>query len=232
MTDTAEKIPVIAIDGPGGSGKGTISRLLADRLGWQLLDSGALYRVLALAALNHDIATDDSHGLEQLASNLDVRFVTAANPMDEPAVLLEGENVTQAIRTEKAGNAASQVAALTLVRDALLQRQRAFLERPGLVADGRDMGTVVFTEAPLKIYLTASAEERANRRYKQLKEAGESVSLAALLDEIKTRDDRDMNRSVAPLKPAEDAIMLDSTAMTIMQVVDFVVEKAKLRQLA
>lgn len=215
---------VIAIDGPSGSGKGTLAGLLAARLGWQLLDSGALYRLLAYAAGKHGIALDNEAALAMLAANLDVQFVAGG-------IILEGENVTERIRNEQVGAGASQVAALPAVRDALLQRQRAFREAPGLVADGRDMGTVVFPDAPLKIFLTASAEERARRRYLQLKAKGEDVSLPSLLEEIQARDDRDMNRAVAPLKPAVDAIQLDSTEMSIEEVLERILQEAAQRDL-
>ncbi|MBP7824324.1 (d)CMP kinase [Pseudomonas fluvialis] len=215
---------VIAIDGPSGSGKGTLAGLLAARLGWQLLDSGALYRLLAYAAGKHGIALDNEAALAMLAANLDVQFVAGG-------IILEGESVTERIRNEQVGAGASQVAALPAVRDALLQRQRAFREAPGLVADGRDMGTVVFPDAPLKIFLTASAEERARRRYLQLKAKGEDVSLPSLLEEIQARDDRDMNRAVAPLKPAVDAIQLDSTEMSIEEVLERILQEAAQRDL-
>lgn len=211
------QLPLITIDGPSGSGKGTIATLLAKHMGYNLLDSGAIYRVLATAAEKHQVALDDQPALVKLAKNLDVIFDVQANHTKQ-CILLEGEDVSEKIRTELVGNCASQVAALPEVRTALLQRQRAFLKAPGLIADGRDMGTIVFPDAPLKFFLTASAEERAKRRYKQLKEAGENVILESLIDEIEKRDKRDMNRSVAPLKPANDAIMLDSTSLSIAQV--------------
>ncbi|APE29525.1 cytidylate kinase [Halomonas aestuarii] len=226
MSDTA---PVLTIDGPGGAGKGTISRLVAERLGWHLLDSGALYRLTALAAVKHEVPLDDEAGLAEVAVGLDVLFV--AEP-ESTRVLLEGEDATGTIRTEQVGDAASRVAALPAVRQALLQRQRDFRKPPGLVADGRDMGTVVFTEAPLKIFLTASAEERAHRRQRQLQEAGVDASLSSLLKEIQARDARDMQRSVAPLKPADDAITLDTTRLTIPEVVDRLTELLTERGLA
>lgn len=223
--------PVIAIDGPSGSGKGTIASLLAKQLGWSLLDSGALYRLLAFAARNHGVDLTNEEALKLLAAHLDVQFVAAANGQPQ-RIILEGEEVTDAIRNEQIGAGASQVAALGAVRDALLQRQRAFLEMPGLVADGRDMGTVVFPDAPLKIFLTASAEERARRRYLQLKAKGDDVNLASLLDEIRLRDERDTQRTVAPLKPAADAIQLDSTELSIEQVLERILSEVANRDLA
>jgi cytidylate kinase len=223
--------PVIAIDGPSGSGKGTIASLLAKKLGWSLLDSGALYRLLAFAARNHGVDLTNEEALKLLAAHLDVQFVAAANGQPQ-RIVLEGEEVTDAIRNEQIGAGASQVAALGAVRDALLQRQRAFQEMPGLVADGRDMGTVVFPDAPLKIFLTASAEERARRRYLQLKAKGDDVNLASLLDEIRLRDERDIQRTVAPLKPAVDAIQLDSTELSIEQVLERILSEVATRDLA
>ncbi|WP_455210216.1 (d)CMP kinase, partial [Kaarinaea lacus] len=190
--------PVITIDGPTASGKGTISRLLAERLGWEILDSGALYRLLGLKALRQNVALDDEPVLAQLALDLDIRF--SGSPLDEEIqVFLDNENVTNEIRTETSGAAASKVASLPKVRMALLDKQRAFRQPPGLIADGRDMGTVVFPDAQVKIFLTASAEERAKRRYNQLIEKGVSVSLSDLFEEIAERDKRDSNRSAAPL---------------------------------
>jgi CMP/dCMP kinase len=218
-----QKEPVITIDGASGTGKGTVSQLLAKRLKWKFLDSGVLYRVLALAAQKHSVALDNEKALEVLAEHLDVQFIAqASNP---PQVILEGEEVTDTIRTEKIGNAASIVAALPAVRAALLSRQRAFRDAPGLVADGRDMGTVVFPDAELKIFLTASPEERARRRYSQLKEQGISVNLGDLIKELYERDRRDRERTVAPLKPAEDAILIDTDRLTIEQVVERIVSE-------
>lgn len=222
-----QQSPVMTIDGPGGSGKGTICRLVAQKLGWHLLDSGAIYRVLALAALHHDIAADDEEALQPLAAHLDVQF--NADEQGNVRITLEGENVTHTIRTEEVGSAASKIASLPRVREALLRRQRAFREMPGLVADGRDMGTVVFPTAEVKIFLTADSEERARRRYLELKQKGHDVNIGDLLHEIQTRDERDMNRAVAPLKPADDAYILDSTNKSIEQVLDEVLNVYKSR---
>lgn len=219
------QVPVITVDGPSGSGKGTICQLLARELGWQLLDSGALYRLVGLAARHHGVELDDQEALVVLAAHLDVQFV--AREDDTVQIILEGEEVTDAIRTEAVGKDASIVAALPEVRDALLGRQRAFAELPGLIADGRDMGTVVFPEACLKVYLDASAEERAVRRYNQLINKGLDASLQAILEDIQARDDRDMNRSVAPLKPAADAVILDTTKMSIDEVLAAVMDEAR-----
>ncbi|TBU73468.1 (d)CMP kinase [Pseudomonas daroniae] len=223
--------PVITIDGPSGSGKGTVAGLLAKQLGWSLLDSGALYRLLAFSARNHGVDLTNEESLKLLAAHLDVQFLAAGDGKPQ-RIILEGEEVTDAIRNEQVGAGASQVAALPAVRDALLQRQRAFREAPGLVADGRDMGTVVFVDAPLKVFLTASAEERANRRYLQLKAKGDDVNLASLLDEIRARDERDTQRAVAPLKPAADAIQLDSTELSIEQVLERILSEVANRDLA
>ncbi|MEZ9650108.1 (d)CMP kinase [Vibrio lentus] len=209
--------PVITVDGPSGAGKGTLCMLLADKLGFHLLDSGAIYRVLALAAIHHGVDTESEDALVPLATHLDVQFIAEG---DLVKVILEGEDVSGELRKEETGMAASKVAALPRVREALLRRQRAFSAAPGLVADGRDMGTVVFVEAEAKIFLDASAEERANRRLKQLQEKGLDVKFDDLLSEIQERDDRDSNRPVAPLRPAEDALVLDSTSMNIEQVVE------------
>ena len=217
--------PVITVDGPSGSGKGTLCALLAKQLGWNLLDSGALYRLLAFAAGNHGIDLTNEESLKQLAAHLDVQFI-------DKRIVLEGEEVTDAIRNEQVGAGASMVASLPAVREALLQRQRAFQEEPGLVADGRDMGTVVFPDAPLKVFLTASAGERARRRYLQLKAKGDDVNLASLLDEIRARDERDTQRAVAPLKPAADAILLDSTELSIEQVLERILREVADRDLA
>ncbi len=222
--------PVITVDGPGGSGKGTLSGMLAARLGWHLLDSGALYRLLAFAAQKRGTALADEQALVELAANLDVQFIADAEG-GEQRIMLEGDDVSRSIRTETVGAGASRVAALPAVRQALLARQQAFREAPGLVADGRDMGTVVFPDAQLKIFLTASPEIRAERRYRQLLEKGETASLAGLLDEINARDERDMNRSVAPLRPAEDAVLIDSSHMSIENVLEAVQAEARKRNL-
>lgn len=206
--------PVLTIDGPSGSGKGTVARLLAQHLGWHLLDSGALYRITALAAQRRGIDLHDAAAIAELAANLNVRFVGE----DETCVLLDGEDVTLLIRSEQAGEAASVVAAHPAVRDALLDFQRRFAAVPGLVADGRDMGTVVFPQAFVKIYLDASAEVRGARRYKQLNEKGLDANLAQIIDDIRRRDERDMQRAVAPLKAADDAHVIDSSFLTVEQV--------------
>lgn len=218
-------VPVIAIDGPSGSGKGTIAHRVASRLGFHVLDSGALYRLLGAAAKRHAVSIENEAALEVLAAHLDVQFTVDAQ--GEAVILLEGEDVSREIRTEEAGRVASQVAVLPKVRNALLARQQAFREAPGLVADGRDMGTVVFPNADLKIFLTASAEARAERRYKQLLENGFGASLAALIDDIRARDTRDTERSIAPLKPADGALVLDSTDLGIDAVVQRVFDEAK-----
>ena len=215
-------MPVITVDGPCGSGKGTVCRLLADKLGWDVLDSGAIYRVLSLAALHHQIALDNEEALVPLAANLDVQFLVDSQT-NAGKVILEGEDVTSTIRNEEVGAAASKVAALPRVREALLRRQRAFKTERGLIADGRDMGTVVFQDAPLKIYLTASAQERARRRYVELNERGLDVTLSGLLQDIQARDERDMNRTVAPLVPADDAIEIDTSELNAQQVFDKVI---------
>ncbi len=220
--------PILAIDGPSGSGKGTISRAVARRVGWHLLDSGALYRLVALAGIERNLERDDIEGHARLALAMAVRFGTER---EAERVLLEGRDVTAAIRTEEIGQGASRVAAWPAVRRALLERQRAFAVPPGLVADGRDMGTVVFPQADLKIFLTASPEERARRRYNQLKEKGSGASLSALSREIAERDARDSSRAVAPLVPAADATLIDSTGLGIEAVVERVIELGRRRAL-
>ena len=216
--------PVITVDGPSGAGKGTISHLLAEALGWHLLDSGALYRVTGHACLLEGVSWDDEAAVTAVAGGLDVSFTGVDG---EVRVAYKGEDVSQAIRTEEGGRGASTVAAIASVREALLDRQRQFQQMPGLVADGRDMGTVVFPAASLKFFLTASPEERARRRYKQLIAKGENVSLARLLEDIQERDERDSNRAVSPLVPAEDAIVLDSSTMPIAEVFALVMFKVE-----
>ena len=215
----------MTIDGPSGSGKGTVSRAAARKLGWALLDSGALYRLVALAGVKAGLSLEDGPGLARLAASFDIRF--GSGDSGEELVWLDGQEVTAAIRTEGAGNDASKVAALPQVRAALLERQRRFAVPPGLVADGRDMGTVVFPEAEVKIFLTASAAERAARRHKQLKEKGVAATLAALSLEIAERDLRDTNRAISPLVASADAVLLDTTAMSVDAVVERVLEVAR-----
>jgi len=215
-------IPVIAIDGPSGSGKGTIARRVANALGYHLLDSGALYRLVALSARKSGVSLQDSEKLAHLAVELDVRF--DSDEGGEERIWLGVEDVTGEIRTEEAGAGASAVAQIPAVREALFERQRAFQQPPGLVADGRDMGSQVFPDAALKVFLTASAEERARRRHKQLKDKGFDVSLAALSRDIEDRDKRDSERSVAPLRPAEDARILDSSGQSIEAVTNTVLD--------
>ena len=215
-------VPVIAIDGPSGSGKGTIARRVAGALGYHLLDSGALYRLVALSAQKSGVSLENGAKLAHLAFELDVRF--DSNEDGEERIWLGEEDVTGEIRTEEAGAGASAVAQIPAVREALFERQRAFQQPPGLVADGRDMGTQVFPDAVLKVFLTASAEERARRRHKQLKDKGLDVSLAALSRDIEDRDKRDSERSVAPLRPAEDARILDSSGQSIEAVTKTVLD--------
>ena len=208
-------IPVITIDGPGGSGKGTVAMRLAQELDWHFLDSGALYRIVAVAAMDRAIAPEDQHALGELVLQLDVNFGFSGEGM---LILLDGNLIIGRLRSEKVSAFASIVATVPAVRAALVKRQRAFRKPPGLVADGRDMGTVIFPDAILKIFLTANAEARANRRYKQLKEKGESVNLSRLFRDIEKRDKRDMSRSISPLIPAQDALLIDSTEMSIEMV--------------
>ncbi len=216
MTESSP-IPVIAIDGPSGAGKGTLSRLVANRLGYHLLDSGALYRLTALAAMNAGADLDNPEAVADIARHLDVRFDTAG---EDTRILLQEQDVSRDIRTEAVSMNASRVAAYPPVREALLQRQRDFRQAPGLVADGRDMGTTVFPDSGVKIFLTASPEARAERRYLQLQEKGEKVDMDALVADIRERDKRDSERAVSPLKPADDAHLLDSTHLTIEQVLE------------
>ncbi|WP_024460007.1 (d)CMP kinase [Marinimicrobium sp. LS-A18] len=216
MTENSP-IPVIAIDGPSGAGKGTLSRLVANRLGYHLLDSGALYRLTALAAMNAGADLDNPDAVAAVARHLAVRFDTAG---EDTRILLQEQDVSREIRTEAVSMNASRVAAYPPVREALLQRQRDFRQAPGLVADGRDMGTTVFPDAGVKIFLTASPEARAERRYLQLLEKGEKVDMDALVADIRERDKRDSERAVSPLKPADDAHLVDSTELTIEQVLE------------
>jgi cytidylate kinase len=214
--------PVITIDGPGGSGKGTVSRLVAERLGWHFLESGALYRLVGLSAMKRHVALDDEPALSRISAQLNAEFDPRGG--ESAPILLDGLNVVKDLRGELVGAAASRVAVLPGVRRALLDRQRAFRRPPGLVADGRDMGTVIFPDAELKIFLDASPFERAQRRYKQLKDKGMDVSLEALLRDIEERDLRDRGREMAPMRPAEDAIQIDTTSMTIAAVVDRILQ--------
>ena len=211
-------IPVLTIDGPSGSGKGTISRAVAARLDWHYLDSGAIYRAVGLAAAWEGIDLSDAEAVAACAARTEIRFESTGD--GEPHVLVNGKDATHQLRMETAGAAASAIAAHPPVRAALVDLQHRFRRRPGLVADGRDMGTVIFPDTRYKVFLTASAEERAKRRYKQLKEKGVSVSLESLLHEIAARDERDAGRAVAPLKPASDAVVLDSTGMPITEVIE------------
>jgi len=216
------RIPVIAIDGPTASGKGTVAGLVAKKLGWHYLDSGSIYRSLALAALKRRIDLADEAGVAALGQNLDVVF-------SDSKVWLDGADVSLELRREETGNSASKIAALPAVRQALLARQRAFCQVPGLVSDGRDMGSVIFPESFLKIFLTATAQARAERRYKQLIEKGLPASIASLLGDLQERDNRDASRAVAPLKPCEDAVLLDTTALSIDEAVQFVLDLASQR---
>jgi cytidylate kinase len=220
-----QDVPVLTIDGPSGSGKGTVSRAAAQALGWALLDSGALYRLVALAGRRAGMDLDDATGLADIARQFDIRF--GVDPQGDEQVWLDGRDVTREIRTETAGNDASKVASLPPVRAALLDRQRRFAMPPGLVADGRDMGTVVFPDARVKIFLTASADERAARRHKQLKEKGVAATLAALSREIAERDQRDITRSASPLVASSDAVLLDTTGMPVDAVIERVLEIAR-----
>jgi cytidylate kinase len=215
--NTGSDVPVIAIDGPVGSGKGTIAAQLAAHLGWHLLDSGALYRLVAIAALEAGVDPADEEALAKVARGLDCEFSQADG---EVVARLAGVDVRRRLRSNEVSTMASRVAAVAAVREALGERQKAFARPPGLVADGRDMGTVVFPSAVLKIYLTASVEARASRRYKQLKEKGENVNLSRLFRDIEARDRRDMDRDVAPLRPAEDAVVIDSTELGIDEVLE------------
>ena len=221
----SDSIPVITIDGPSGSGKGTIARRVAEALNYHLLDSGALYRLTALAAIREGVPFDDTSKLADIARNLEVCF--GSDEQGEEQILLDGVDVSFDIRTEEASTGASRVAGQNAVREALLDLQRSFRKPPGLVADGRDMGTYVFVDAGLKVFLTASAEERAKRRHKQLNDKGIDVSLAALSRDIENRDRRDTERSVAPLRPADDARIMDSSDQSIEDVTKTVLDWAR-----
>ena len=220
--------PILTVDGPSGSGKGTIVQHVAQRLGWHMLDSGALYRLVAFGSQNNQLAFENEDDIANYAANLDVEFKLVdidssqsdGGNTQELQIILEGQVVGAELRTETTGNAASKVAAMPKVREALFQRQRDFRQQPGLVADGRDMGTTIFPEAKAKVFLTASAEERAQRRYKQLKLKGIDGNLAALLKDINERDERDSQRSASPLKPADDAVQIDTSNLSIEQVVE------------
>lgn len=219
------EVPVVTVDGPSGAGKGTVARMLSQCLHWHLLDSGAIYRILALASARAGVATQDVEALVRIARSMEVAFEVEEG--GEPQVLLDHQDVTRAIRSGSCSERASEVAALPQVRQALLQCQHDFRRPPGLVADGRDMGTIVFPDAFVKIFLTASVEERTQRRYKQLKEQGLSGNLTALLEDIKARDERDRTRTASPLVPAPDAIILDTTGMTVNEVVNAVLSQVR-----
>ncbi|MEM6640148.1 MAG: (d)CMP kinase [Pseudomonadota bacterium] len=218
----AVTVPVLTIDGPSGAGKGTVARRVSAHFGWHLLDSGALYRLTALGARRHKVPLDDEPALAALVSELDMSFATA--PDGAEVISLDGIEVTADVRTEACGDRASQVARLQAVRSALVAKQHAFARLPGLVADGRDMGTVIFPDAPYKVFLTASARERAKRRHKQLSAKGFGGTFAALYEDIRRRDERDAGRDVSPLLPARGAVIVDSTSLNIDEVVDFIVE--------
>lgn len=217
-----QNIPVITIDGPSGSGKGTLCHMLAEKLGWHMLDSGAIYRVLALAAHQQQVSLDDEQALAKLALKLPIQFIPKPQGLTE--VILNNQDVSTELRTEDNGARASKISAYPKVREALLQKQKDFRQAPGLVTDGRDMGTVVFPDAKLKVFLVASAEERAKRRCEQLKKQGINANLAQVLAEIQARDYRDQMRNAAPLKPAADAVLLDATTLSIDEVVSEVMQ--------
>ena len=218
MTGSDKPVPVLTIDGPSGSGKGTISRAVAEALGWHLLDSGALYRAVGYAASMAGIDLSDAAAVTRCAETTRIAFRDEKDGR-ETRVIVNGHDATDEVRTETCGAAASAIAAIPAVRTALFEKQRSFRRAPGLVADGRDMGTVVFSDAPYKIFLTAGAGERARRRYKQLKEKGLTVTLSSLLREIEARDERDATRKVAPLKPAAGALIVDTTSVPVQEVI-------------
>ena len=211
-------IPILTVDGPSGVGKGTVARIVAQKQGWHLLDSGAIYRAFALAVDARGIDIKDENALEQVAKNLDLEFKTEADN-ELVSVYLDGKEVSGVLRTEQTGEMASKIASIGVVRAALLQRQQGFAKPPGLVADGRDMGTVVFADAPFKIFLTASAQERASRRLKQLQNQGSKGIISQILAEVVARDERDSSRKHSPLKPAEDALVIDTTELSIDEVI-------------
>ena len=219
-------VPVICLDGPSGVGKGTACLAVAKQLGWHILDSGSLYRITALQVARHfpdnEVDSLSAKQLTDIIDNLKISYVENNNQL---VILLDDEDISEAIRAEEIGEKASQIAVIPAVRAALLERQRDFLQSPGLVADGRDMGTVVFPDSPLKFYLTATAEERAQRRYKQLKGKGIDVNLSSLVEDLRQRDERDMNRDAAPLKPASDAIIIDTSSLNVEQVTNEVMQR-------
>jgi len=223
----SNNVPVITIDGPSGTGKGTICKMLARYLGWNMLDSGAIYRVLAYSVLKNKIDVNNESAIIRCAEQLDFDF--SFNDKDESRVILDNEDVTEEIRSEKCGQTASKIAGISAVREVLLERQKQFAKAPGLVTDGRDMGTVVFPEALFKIYLDADVEERAKRRYLQLQDSKNNASLAQVVEELKQRDQRDENRDHSPLKKADDAVYIDTTSLTITQVFDFVLQLVNTR---
>ena len=223
MTDSIA--PVICLDGPSGVGKGTACLAVAKQLGWHILDSGSLYRITVLQVarrFSDEVNSLNDNQLTDIINNLEISYVEKNNQL---VILLGDEDISEAIRAEEIGEKASQIAVIPAVREALLERQRDFLQPPGLVADGRDMGTVVFPDSPLKFYLTATAEERAQRRYKQLKDKGIDVNLSSLVEDLRQRDERDMNRDAAPLKPASDAIIIDTSSLNVEQVTNEVMQR-------
>ena len=219
-------IPVLAIDGPSGVGKGTVARIIAQQQGWHLLDSGAIYRAFALAVDARNIDVTDESALEEVANNLDLEFKTETDS-ELVSVYLDGQDVSKVLRTEQTGEMASKIASIGVVRAALLKRQQAFAKVPGLVADGRDMGTVVFADALFKVFLTASAQERANRRLKQLQNQGSEGIISQILADVVARDERDSSRKHSPLKPAKDALIIDTTELSIDEVITQVSELIK-----